>query len=63
VNKIKESLKSEGVKTYIWTSRENFPVRLQFEGKEYEVKYTINGGLIMTGVKKINKDIDIVIKK
>jgi hypothetical protein len=32
-------------------TRDNFPIRYCFEGKEYEVRYTNKGGLIMTGVK------------
>ena len=49
---IKQTLRENKVKSYIHITEESFPIVLNFHGKEYEIRYTVNGGLIMKGYNR-----------
>ena len=55
---IKQVLKLNKVKSYMTVSEDIFPFILHYNGKEYEIRYTPNGGLVMT--KYENKIIEKV---
>ncbi len=55
---IKQILKKEKVKSYMTVSEEIFPFVMCYKGKEYEVRYTMKGGLFMTGRKKEDENVE-----
>jgi hypothetical protein len=55
---IKEILKQEKVKSYMNVTEDIFPIILCYHNKEYEIRYTPRGGLIMKGYERNLESID-----
>ncbi len=46
---LKDDIKESNIKSYVSVNKDDFPIVYNLNGKEYEIRHTNGGGLVMRG--------------